>query len=139
MRVLSIALYACCLAISIPVFANERVARVNEFVAAFNAQDSNAMAELVADEAQWLSVDGDEILVETDGKAALTSAMDNYFKTCPSCRSELIEVMVTEDKVSAIEEASWQGQDGKRSQRALSVYEFSGDLIQRVYYFPAAR
>ncbi|MGX5913770.1 nuclear transport factor 2 family protein [Aliidiomarina sp. Khilg15.8] len=135
MRLLSIALYACCLAISIPVFANDRIDRVNEFVAAFNAQDSDAMAELVADDVQWLSVDGEEILVETDGKAALTSAMENYFKTCPSCRSELVDMIVTGDQVSAIEQASWQGQDGKQSQRALSVYEFSGNLIQRVYYF----
>jgi hypothetical protein len=137
MRHLFTALFVCCLVSSLPVFASDRVAQVNEFVAAFNAQDSHAMAELVADDVQWLSVDGDEILVETDSKAALISAMDSYFKTCPSCRSELIDMIETGNQVSAIEKASWKGQDGKVSQRALSVYEFSGNLIQRVYYFSA--
>lgn len=57
---------------------------VEQFVAAFNAQDSNAMAEFVSDD-------------------------------------------------------SWQGNSGRSAQKAISVYEFSGEKITRVYYFSAEK
>mmetsp|Transcript_15320 Transcript_15320/g.48323 ORF Transcript_15320/g.48323 Transcript_15320/m.48323 type:complete len:144 (+) Transcript_15320:211-642(+) len=112
---------------------------VERFVAAFNAQDSGAMASLVADDIEWLSIVNNEISVEAKGKTNLVESMDAYFKSCPTCRSELSEMISTASRVSAIELASWQGKNGASSQRAISVYEFSGGLITRVYYFPAEK
>lgn len=113
---------------------------VHAFIAAFNAQDSSAMAALVTDDVQWLSVNGDSIAVETSGKAGLVSAMDRYFQSCPTCRSEPVTIIASRDRVGAVETASWQGRDGSpKSQSGVSVYEFSGGLIRRVYYFPAER
>lgn len=65
--------------------------------------------------------------------------MDGYFQSCASCSSQLVEVMQSGNQVITIEEASWRGQNGMQSQRSTAVYEFAGELIQRVYYFPAQR
>lgn len=110
---------------------------VEQFVAAFNVQDSGAMAALVTDDVEWLSIAGSEVAIETSGKKQLVSSMDAYFKSCPTCRSTLSGPIASAERVSAIEVASWQGKTGAKSQSSLSVYEFSGGLIRRVYYFPA--
>lgn len=112
---------------------------VEKFVAAFNAQDSHAMASLVADDIEWLSIVSNEVIVEARGKSNLIESMDTYFKSCSTCRSELYEMVSTTSRVSALEVASWQEKNRIRSQRAISVYEFSDGLIIRVYYFPAEK
>jgi len=113
------------------------VATVERFVAAFNAHDSEAMAEFVTEDVTWLSISGKNVVVEVEGKRELIASMNAYFTSCPTCQSELSDIISTPSRVSTIEIAHWQGKSGPRSQRSLSVYEFSGRLIQRVYYFPA--
>jgi len=112
---------------------------VRNFVAAFNAHDSAAMADFVAEDVQWLLIDGASIAVEANGKAALILAMNDYFQSCPTCPSHLTGIISSRDRVSALEVAKWQGKDGPKSQRAMAVYEFAGSLIRRVYYFPAEK
>lgn len=112
---------------------------VERFVAAFNAHDSSAMAALATNDIEWLSIAGERVNAEAKGKGDLVNSMNAYFKSCPTCRSELSGVTSTASRVSAIETASWQGKNGLRSQTAISVYEFSGNLISRVYYFPAEK
>ena len=112
---------------------------VERFIAAFNAHDISAMADLVANDIEWLSIIGEQVTVETRGKGDLIENMNAYFKSCPTCRSELSGVVSTTSKVSAVEIASWQGKSGPRSQSAISVYELSGGLIIRVYYFSAEK
>lgn len=110
---------------------------VRDFLAAFNAHDSRAMGELVTDEIQWLSVSAAAVTVEVEGKAALISAMDGYFQSCTTCQSKIAAMMVSGQRVSAVEIASWNGENGLQSQQSMSVYEFSGPLITRVYYYPS--
>ncbi|ASG64816.1 hypothetical protein CEW91_00980 [Idiomarina piscisalsi] len=117
--------------------ASERSEQVKQFVAAFNAHDAELMSQYVTDNIQWLSVNGDRIAVETSGKTELIKAMSGYFKSCPSCQSELTDITVLGNRVSTIEEASWRQKDQLRSQKSLAIYEFSNSLIRRVYYFPA--
>lgn len=112
---------------------------VEQFIAAFNAHDSGAMAGLVTEDVAWLSIAGDKVGIETSGKSELVASMDAYFKSCPTCQSVLSGTISTAGRVSAVEIASWQGKAGLKSQRGLSVYEFSEGLIHRVYYFPAEK
>ena len=126
---------------SLCVHAQESVASnvptVEQFIAAFNAHDSAAMGALVADDVAWLSIAGEEVMVEVKGKNELVTSMNAYFESCPTCQSELSGIISTADRVSAIEIASWQGKSGSKSQRSISVYEFAEGVIQRVYYFPS--
>lgn len=115
----------------------EQEKRVREFVGAFNARNVDAMLELADENVQWLSVDGAKVSVETEGKAALRESMGRYFRSCPSCKSSLEWIQSAGSRVTALERASWSGKSGAKSQRSLSVYEFLGGKILRVYYFPA--
>jgi hypothetical protein len=113
--------------------------RVRDYVTAFNERKIETMLDMVTDDIQWLSVVGDRITVETDGKVKLRESMTAYFKSIPTAKSELEWVQVTDSRVAARERASWQGKSGPKSQSSLSVYEFRGGLIARVYYYPAEK
>lgn len=115
----------------------EQEKRVRDFVEAFNARNIDLMLELVDENLQWLSVDGAKVSIETQGKAALRQSMMRYFSSCPSCKSSLEWVQSAGTRITTMERASWSSQSEVKSQRSLSVYEFSGDKILRVYYFPA--
>ena len=115
----------------------EQEKRVREFVEAFNARKLDVMLELAAENIQWMHIDGAKVSIEAEGKAALRESMERYFKSCSSCRSSLEWVQIAGSRVTAMERASWTGKGGAKSQRSLSVYEFRGDKILRVYYFPA--
>ena len=113
--------------------------RVRDYVAAFNKREIDTMLSMVSDDIQWLNVSGDKISVETQGKARLRDSLAAYFKSTPSARSELEWVRVTASRVAALEKAGWQGKSGPKSQASLSVYEFNGGLISRVYYYPVEK
>ncbi len=110
---------------------------VHQFLAAFNAHDSARMGELVTEDVKWLSVADGIASTEVEGRSNLVGAMDEYFESCPSCRSAISNLMPSRDRVSAVEVATWQTKDGLKSQQSLSIYEFSGTRISAVYYFPA--
>ena len=138
MRFLNGCLVLFCLVLSVPSFADSnRVQQVEQFVAAFNDHNAERMAQYVTEDVQWLSVNGDKITIETSGKENLVAAMSGYFKSCPSCQSQLEDFTVLGSRVSVVEEASWRRNGELRSQKSLAVYEFSNNLIHRVYYFPA--
>ena len=112
--------------------------RVRDYVAAFNEQNIDSMLSMATDDIQWLMVVGDKITVETQGKAQLRASMTAYFKSTKA-KSQLEWIQTTASRVAALERASWQGKSGPKSQASLSVYEFSGGLISRVYYYPAEK
>ncbi len=114
-----------------------KIAVVRKFVDAFNAHDAAAMAAMVVDDVRWLSVSDRSALLELEGKEALTTAMEDYFSSCSSCRSEIYGMTASNERVSVVEVASWDSNDGPKSQQSIAVYEFTGSLIQGVYYFPA--
>jgi hypothetical protein len=78
-----------------------------------------------------LSIDGASLHAETNSKQELRASMESYFAGCGACQAKLSQLFASGTRVSALELAVSSGQ------QSLSVYEFSGDLIRRVYYFPA--
>lgn len=121
-----------------PPSARDREQLVAQFIAAFNRQDADAMMAMLTPGAQWLSVDGEKITSEGGSRDAIGKSMKAYFKSCPTCRSTLAGVVASANRLTAVEVAQWQTGAGKhKEQRSVSVYEFSGPLISRVYYFPA--
>jgi len=108
---------------------------VHSYVGAFNAHNVEAMLSMVTDDVQWLTVDGDKIVTETGNKEELRQAMEGYFGSCSTCKSNLEHVFSTGERLSALEVASFETAQGIQKQQSISVYEFSGNLIKRVYYF----
>ena len=115
---------------------------VQEFVAAFNAQDVERMLSVAHEDIEWFyvktdGVNGSSIHQETSGKPALREAMNDYFASCPSCRSTVEIGNVHGDYLSAVETAYWTGDGTERSQSSLVVYQFEDGKIRRVWYYPA--
>ena len=117
--------------------ANEQ--SVHDYVSAFNLRQIDAMMNMVSDDIQWLSVVGDKITVETQGKASLRESLTSYFKSTPSAKSELEWVRASASRIAVLERVGWQGKSGLKSQASLAVYEFSGKLISRIYYYPVEK
>jgi hypothetical protein len=134
---LQLAIASSCAVLAEETKSNEQ--RVREFIAAFNSREIDLMLNMVSDDIQWLSVAGDKIVVETQGKAQLGESMSGYFNSTPSARSELKWVQQTATRVAALERANWQSAGGARSQESLCVYEFRDGLIARVYYHPVEK
>jgi hypothetical protein len=118
---------------------NPNEQRVRDYVSAFNKREIDTMLNMVADDIQWLSVVGDKITVETQGKAKLRESMAAYFKSTPTAKSELEWVRGTASRVAALERAGWQSKSGPKSQASLCIYEFRDGLITRVYYYPTEK
>lgn len=114
----------------------QREAMVRQFVEAFNAHDTKRMLEMVDKNIQWVSVDGANAPIETEGRTALKKSMDSYFNRCTSCKSTLEWLQSSGSNVTTLERAEWVGKNGPKSQKGLAVYEFRGNKILRVYYFP---
>ena len=115
---------------------SSEVTIVRAQLAAFNHHDPAALAALLAPTVKWLSLDGDKLSVDGDGRVWLAG----YFKSLPDVRSEMFDITQTGVFVSYRERASWTAKDGKpRAQQALAVYEMRDGLIVRVWYFPAVR
>lgn len=122
----------------VPVISNPAKANLaHAYTNAFNARDVDAMLALATDDIEWISLDGRDLLMGADGADSLRATMVEYFDSCSSCRASLKWTKTTEGRVVALEEASWDGDGERKSQSALSVYEFEGEKIRRVYYFPA--
>lgn len=117
---------------SAPRAGNAQIVR--NFVAAFNQQDVPAMLMLTTHDVRWMSVDGDSVSVETGNSAELREAMQQYFADRPSSHSVLLDLSASGDFVTTLEQA---GSIDQRGQCATAVYEFAGDLIRNVWYYPA--
>ncbi len=119
--------------------AKDREVLVQKFVDAFNQHDPEAMMAMMAPNIQWLNVDGEKISSEGSSREGIGASMKKYFKSCPTCRSRLDGVVATPNRLTAVEVAQWKSGAASKEQRSVSVYEFAGPLISRVYYFPAER
>jgi hypothetical protein len=113
------------------------LAVVERLMNAFNAHDVEAMAAAVTEDVQWFSVSGAEIGVEADGVDALKAGMKSYFEAIPTARSELEGSFVSGKYVVVRERAYWGAGESERSQSSLAVYEIAGELVRRVWYYPA--
>src|SRR5262245_39842912 len=112
---------------------------LRDFQIAFNKRDTGAMLALVASDLQWGNIQGDKIEIEINGKPALEKWLTGYFKSCPSCRSEIESLMAAGSYITVHERATWETKAGKKEQKALAVYEVREGLIRRVWYFPAEK
>ena len=122
---------------AVSAFAKNKEQIVYSYIAAFNAREIDEMLEMVTDDVQWLSVEGDSVSLEANGKKALRRSMVEYFKSCTICKSRLAHTFSTSGRVAALEVASFETSKGVQEQRSVSLYEFSNGFIKRVYYFPA--
>ncbi|MEM7417892.1 MAG: nuclear transport factor 2 family protein [Gemmatimonadota bacterium] len=122
---------ACAAAWGRPVHAQEAIDVAHQLLAAFNAHDPTAMAELVTDDFElfYLDQEGRAGLAIT-GPEALRTEMAAYFEALPDVRSEVAGA-IPGTRYVAFRERIVGGQS------SLAVYEIEGAFVRRAWYYPA--
>lgn len=119
---------------------NARYDVIEAYTDAYNARDVEAMAALMHDDIQWLSIDGADIAVVADGKADLVTQMTGYVASGSATTSTLEGQLADGPYLAVREIARWTGGDGAQAeQSALAVYQVEQGLVRRVWYYPATR
>jgi hypothetical protein len=113
------------------------VARVKAYVAAYNQRDLNQMLKATHEDIAWMSVYDHKVAVETNNQKALKAALEQHFSRSNQSVSSLSGVASYGNFVSAIEKVSSVKNGKPRSACSLSVYQFDGELIKGVWYYPA--
>lgn len=109
-----------------------------EFVAAYNAHDSEKMLSFVHDDIKYMYIDGASIYTETKDKTELSYFLKNFFNNKPNAQSEIISSHQNDRFIHQVEKAIWQNKKGEvRAQCSLSVYELKDKLIINVWYYSA--
>lgn len=107
---------------------------VEQFMDAYNNHSVDAMLELTTDDVRWMSVAGDKISIEADGKVALRSAMTDFFANRLHARSRHRSIKRSSSFVYTLAEA--YAASGER-QCSVSIYELQRNKIANVWYFAA--
>ncbi len=110
---------------------------VEDFIAAYNRHDAEAMAGLVSPDVAWYGVEGAAVRVDARGREALQEAMSRYFEALPSVGARVEGPFVTGNYVVFREHVRWESGGESRRQSALAVYRVEDGLIREVWYFPA--
>ena len=110
------------------------------YLDAYNRHEPDRVAAFLAAKVKWLSIDGDKLATDGDGREALRTWLAGYFKSLPDVRSDFLSIEQAGAFLSVRERASWTAKDGtSRSQQGHGVYEIRDGLIERVWYFPSVR
>jgi uncharacterized protein YciI len=113
---------------------------VRKQLEAFNRHSPDDVVACYAENIKWLSIDGDKVATEGDGRESIRTWLAGYFKSLPTVKSEFLEINQTGPHVVFRERASWTARDGTpRSQTAIGVFEVRDGLVQRAWYYPAVR
>ncbi|NNF52657.1 MAG: nuclear transport factor 2 family protein [Gammaproteobacteria bacterium] len=109
-----------------------------DFMAAFNDHDPAAMVALVSEDVRWLTVDGDSIAIEVQGRDALEAAMADYFEAGPRSPSRMRFARSDGEYVLGVEEIMRGPASEGRNQCSVVVYRFEASLIRDVWYYHPA-
>ena len=127
-RLICLAVLLCA---SVALAESTALSTAKKLLAAFNAQDAEAMAALVTDDFELIYVDdAGKGAVALVGPEALKKEMTGYFKALPEVQSE-IEGVVDGERFVSFRERIVGGQS------SLAVYEIDAGKIRRVWYYPA--
>lgn len=120
--------------------ANESAEKtVAQFIEAYNAKDLNAMMALAHPDISWLSVEGNDISVMTDGAEATFVELAQYLGPDDNPRSD-VEILKSHGNfVTTLERAYFVVDGEEKSQASFAMYEVvDGTNILRVWYFPSS-
>lgn len=110
------------------------------YLDASNRMDAAAVTALCAEAFTWYNVEGDKVAPEVQGRTKLLDWLTGYYRNIPSARSEFLALEQAGPFLTVRERTLWDNKEGKRvSQQALGIYEIRDGLIQRVWYYPAAK
>lgn len=111
---------------------------IEAYVAAYNAHELDEMSARMHPDIEWISLEGSEAIIYTSGKNALIAELKSHFAEPSASTSQLSNWSKTGPYISVTESIRQESAaPGDYLPASLSVYELDGDLIRRVWYYPA--
>ena len=81
---------------------------IEDYVQAYNDRDVDQMAVLMHPDIQWLSVEGEDLVVFADGKTDLVQQMSDYLASPQVTTSTLSSAAKNGAFISVVETARWK-------------------------------
>lgn len=134
---MKVVVFFSALLVSLSSMAMEPKAIVEQFVKGFNEKNLTMMLEHAAPNIRWMSLQDNQLTMETDSKTRLQAAMQGYFQSMPSAQSDIVEIFSNKNFVSTVEKANWVSDGVVKSQCSVAVYELKNHQIVNVWYYPA--
>lgn len=112
---------------------------VQGYAAAFNAHSPEQVGRWLHEDLRWLAIDGDQVRIEAQGRAAMQAWLRGYFQQFPDVRAQIRSFHGGGRHVAVHECLSWTHEGQPRRQCAHGTYEIEDGLIRRVWYWPVDR
>jgi hypothetical protein len=107
---------------------------VRGLMEAFNAHDTETLMHLVTDDVKWLYIiHSDSLSIETSGRVETEHAFIDYFKSVPSIRSEIEDLIVSGNYVAVRERVFWEKDGELLSKSSFSVYQIRDNKVSNVW------
>ena len=111
---------------------------IQAYTDAYNQNDLDGMAVMMADDIRWLSVEGTDMPIYANGKVDLVAQMTDYFSRPRLSQSTLSGWGYSGMFTSVVETVGRTNDDGDfLSQSSIAIYQIEDGLIHTVWYFPA--
>jgi hypothetical protein len=110
---------------------------LENYLKAYNAHDIEGVLSYLSEDFRWYFVDGGDVALEVEGKSAVRDGLTGYFKSLPTARSEIGDIIVNGDYLTVRETAFWTVDGDVRQQSSIAVYLISNGMIKTVWYYPS--
>ncbi len=110
---------------------------LENYLKAYNAHDIEGVLSHLSEDFRWYSVNGGDVALEAEGRSAVRDGLTGYFKSLPTARSEISDVIVNGDYLTVRETAFWTVDGDARQQSSIAVYLISNGKIRVVWYYPS--
>jgi len=104
-------------------------------IQAFNKKDLNSLVENVTNDFVWFYVTDNSIEKEVSGKDAFKKTMAAYFQDFNETKASISEIIQSGIFITFKETVNWG--TNNQVQSSIAVYQFEGNKISRVWYFPS--
>lgn len=121
------------------VAAAKPEAVVQGYEAAFNAHSPDQVGRWLHEDLRWLAIEGDQVRMEAQGRAAMLAWLRGYFQQFPDVSAQIRSFHGGGRHVAVHECLSWTHEGQRRRQCAHGTYEIEDGLIRRVWYWPVDR
>jgi hypothetical protein len=110
---------------------------LNSQVDAFNQRDIKRLVDNVSEDFKYFFITADELVLESKGKLAFQSGMEQYYAARKTKIHSVVEhYTIDGNKISFKEVVSHLNKQGKQvKSSALGVYEIRNEKITRAWYF----
>jgi ketosteroid isomerase-like protein len=108
---------------------------VQKFYDALNRHDTEAALAQIHPDVQWMTVNGDQIIGNAAGHAAVRDVLSKTLGSYPNLRRTIDQSIIEGPLVSVVERSQWKGRNGELKQATLVVYHVEDGKILHAWIY----